>query len=348
MVNQLVKKYDITVFTIYAGGELEKELDEKVKLKSLYSVSYNSLTNLKKHILEPLKILFLKKRIYNKKIKEDYDVEISFLEGPITRLFSVKNDKSNKVAWVHNDISNVFGSGIKAKLKKIIDSKVYSKYKTLVFVSKDNLNKFNEIYPNIKVDKKVIYNYINKDNILEKSSEFDVNEFNEGNKNFLTVARLVPQKGIDRVIEVHSKLIKDGFLHYFYVIGDGPQKDNLEKLIEEKGVKDTFILLGKKENPYPYIKKADYFCLFSRFEGYGMVLEEARILEKEILITDTAAREAVEGYNRAIIAENTKDGIYNLMKQKIQEENESEIKENEIDKGKEIIEQIITLIENGD
>ena len=57
-------------------------------------------------------------------------------------------------------------------------------------------------------------------------------------------------------------------------------------------MEQTFTLLGKKENPYPYMKQADYFCLFSEYEGYGMVLEEAKILQKPILITNTAAKEA--------------------------------------------------------
>lgn len=347
LANELSKDYDITIFTIYAGGELEKELNDKVKLKSIYDVSYIQLSKIQKLTI-PLKLLFRKSKIYKKYIKGNYDVEIAFLEGPITRLFSVKNDKVNKIAWIHNDISFVFGDGFKAKLKRKIDNKIYSKYKTLIFVSKENLNNFNKTYPDIKVDKKVIYNYINKDNIIKKADMYEPNEIDINNKNFLTVARLVPQKGIDRIIRVHSKLIEQGLEHYFYVIGDGPEKDRLNKLIEENNVKDTFILLGKKENPYPYIKKVDYFCLFSKFEGYGMVLEEAKILNKPILITDTAAREAVEGYNRAEIAENTEDGVYNIMKEKIEEEKQNEIQIQDIYNEKKIIEEIITLIESGE
>ena len=306
LVNELSKKYDITIFTIYSRGELEKELNEKIKIKSMYDVPYNQLSKIQKLII-PLKILLRKNKIFEKYIKKDYDIEIAFLEGPITRLFSVKNEKAKKIAWIHNDISFVFGNGIKAKLKRKIDSKIYSKYKTLVFVSKENLNNFNKTYPDIENDKKVIYNYINKENIIEKANIFEAKEINKNNKNFITVARLVPQKGIDRIINVHSKLIKQGLKHYFYVIGDGPEKEKLKKQIKENDVKDTFILLGKKENPYPYIKKADYFCLFSKFEGYGMVLEEAKILNKNILITNTAAREAVEGYNKKSIIENTEE-----------------------------------------
>ena len=70
----------------------------------------------------------------------------------------------------------------------------------------------------------------------------------------------------------------------------------IEEKIKKNKVEDSFFLLGKRENPYPYIKKADYFCLLSQFEGYPMVLLEAKLLNKKILITDTAAREAVQNY----------------------------------------------------
>ena len=109
----------------------------------------------------------------------------------------------------------------------------------------------------------------------------------------------------------------------------------------------AFKLLGKKENPYPYIKKADYFCLLSRFEGYGMVLEEAKILDKPIIITDTAAREAVENYENARIFKNTEDGIYNGLENIILNNNKEKLKNDnkfEYD-NKNIIEKIERLME---
>ena len=314
LVNKLSCDYDITIFTIYSKGELEKELNKNIKLKSLYNKSYKELSKLGQKVLAPLKVLMFKNSIIKKNIKGDYDVQIAFLEGPITRLFSVNNGKVRKIAWIHNDMSEVFGQGIKSKIKKRLDEKVYDKYNDLVFVSKDNLEKFNKTYTNLKIGeehKKVIYNYIDKERIIKKSNESIDILLDKESINFVSVARLVYQKGIDRLIKVHKRLIESGYKHNFYIIGDGPEKEKLEKLIKENNIEETFHLLGQKENPYPYIKQSDYFCLLSRFEGYGMVLEEAKILEKKIIITDTAAREAVEGYNNKFILENTEEGIYN-------------------------------------
>lgn len=309
----------------------------------------------KKRII-PLKVLLNKKFIYKKYIKQDYDIEIAFLEGPITRLFSVKNKKTRKIVWVHNDISLVFGKGIKAKIKKKLDKKIYSKYETIVFVSKDNMRKFKQVYEEIRnkylepIKKDIIYNYIDKDEVIKKSQENIDVEFEKETIKFVTVARLVPQKAIDRLIKIHARLIYSGFNHHFYVVGDGPEKFKLQEQIKENNVQNTFHLLGKKENPYPYIKHANYFCLLSNFEGYGMVLEEAKILGKTIIITDTAAREAVEKYKDSIILENNEEKIFEGLKEILRNkgmnsEKNDETKIEQYDNSK-IIDKIERLINN--
>ena len=328
LANELSKKYDVTIFTIYAKGEFEKKLSTNVKLKTIYNFQFNDMSNIKKKITA-LKLLLLKKHFYKKYVKEDYDIEIAFLEGPITRLLGVKNKNTRKIAWVHNDITKVFGNDLKAKIKVAIDKKTYGKYQTLVFVSKDNKEKFTKIYKDIRneylepVHKRVIYNYINPKLVEEGAKEVIEENLPNNIPTFLTVARLTKQKAIDRIIRVHKKLISKGFKHEFYVIGDGPERESLEKQISNLKVENTFHLLGKKENPYPYMKQAKFFCLLSEFEGYGMVIEEAKILNKPIIITDTAAREALQNYENSIIVKNNEEAIYANLKEIIQKKKES-------------------------
>lgn len=320
IVNKLNNDYDITIFTLYKGGEFEKAISGDVKIRSLYSIPYKNMSKLKK-LLISLRLLLMKNIIYNKSIKQgNYDTEVAFLEGPITRLFSSKNSNTNKIVWVHNDISQVFGRNLKSKIKKWYDKKAYETYKTIVFVSKDNLNKFRKIYPNIEEKKlKLIYNYIDANNVIKKSNLEEEIKLEQKKINIVTVARLTKQKAIDRLINVHRKLIEDGIIHNIYVIGDGPQEELLQKQIEEIGVFETFKLLGKKENPYPYIKKANIFCLLSEYEGYGMVIEEAKILDKFIIITDTAAREAIVNYENSLIVDNNEKAIYEGLRKVIQD-----------------------------
>lgn len=344
LANELSKDYEITIWTLYGNGQLEKQLKKGVKLKNYINKSYNEMSKFQK-LLMSLKVFFFKNKIYKKSIRDNFDVEIAFLEGPITRLFSVKNKNTKKIVWVHNNISKVFGSGLKAKIKKIMDGRIYSKYKKIVFVSKDNLKEFEKVYPNVKCNKQVIYNYLDVNSILEKAKE-NIEIFDQNTTNFVTVARLVEQKAIDRLIKVHTNLINQGLIHIFYVIGDGPEKEKLQKMIKESNVEETFHLCGKKENPYPYVRQADYFCLFSNFEGYGMVLDEAKILNKKILITDTAAREAVENYSKSKIVTNNEESIYQSLKD-ILENKEIIINENIEEKyeNTKIIKQIKQLIE---
>lgn len=348
IVNKLVEKFDITIFTIYANGELEKELDKRINIKSLYNKSYSELSSKEKRKI-PLYVLLHKNDIYKKYIdNEKYVAQIAFLEGPITRIFSSKsqNNDCKKIAWIHNDISKVFGKSIKSKIKRIFDRNIYEKYDTLVFVSIDNLDKFNKVYDDIKLPhEKVINNYIDSERIIRMSNENYDKIFNEEEVNIVQVSRLVQQKAIDRLIDVHSKLIKEGLNHHIYIIGEGPMKEKLLKKIDDLGVQKTFTLLGQKENPYPYIKDADYFCLFSEYEGYGMVVEEAKILKKYIGVTNTATREALLDYSEnSIIVSNNNIGIEEALRYMIKNKNNKKIN-NYIYTNNKIIDKICRVIE---
>ena len=319
IVNRLKDEYDITIFTLYGKGILEKELDKKIKLINLYDFSYNEMNSMKKRII-PLKVLTCGKSIYKKYIEGKFDIQVSFLEGPITRIFKYgRNIK--KIVWIHNDISKVFGNSFKAKVKLKLDKLIYKKYDKLIFVSKDNKNEFNNLFkiPDIEKKEEVIYNYIDKKKIVEKAQKEVGQEYiDKTMPSIITIARLVPQKAIDRLINVHKRLIDENIHHNIYVIGDGPEREKLKNQIKELKVEDTFKLMGKRENPYPYLKKADYFVLLSKFEGYGMVVDEAKVLNKNIIITKTAATEAVKGYAKKLILENTEDAIYEGLKQVLQ------------------------------
>lgn len=350
--NKLCEEYEINILTIYAGGELEKQLDNKVNVISLYEKPYDKYSKFE-HVKISLDLMF------KKKVKGNFDVIVAFLEGPITRLFSKRTrNKITKIAWIHNDISKVFGQGLKAKIKKYIDKRMYRKYDKIIFVSEENKRDFDELYnlsnsenkftqndvkENI-IDKEnniikdvtklldnseelpreiVIRNYLDYNRVIEKADEDVDLPYEKENVNLVSVCRLVQQKGIDRFIKVASKLKRDGVSFKVFIVGDGPIKLDLQKQIEAEDLQDTFYLLGAKENPYPYIKNSDYFCLLSYYEGYGMVLDEAKILNKPIIITNTAAVESIQGYENAVIAENTEDGIYNKLKSIILKDNKN-------------------------
>lgn len=320
LTDKIANEYAITIFTIYDNGELKKEVNPRVSVISLYNKKRDEFTK-----FERFKISL--NLIFKNNIPNGYDTYVAFLEGPITRLFAkkLKNKKQNtnikneaeykesknvkRIAWIHNDISKVFGNTLKSKIKLFFDKKAYKKYDKLIFVSEENKNDFNKLYGD-NYNEEIIRNYLDYKKVIEKSNEKVDLPFNKKDINLLTVCRLVDQKAIDRYINIHAKLEKEGVHSKVYIIGDGPQKYKLQKQIDEQGVTDSFFLLGAKENPYPYMKNTNYFCLLSYYEGFPMVIEEAKIFDKKIIITNTAAKECVENYKKALVLENTEKDIY--------------------------------------
>lgn len=321
LANRLSEEYSITILTIYGKGELRSQLNKKVKVISLYDMAFKDYNKLDR-IAISLDLIFKIKPL------KGYDIYVSFLEGPITRLFSKKIEKNEsdtnikRIAWVHNDISKVFGKNLKAKIKMKIDKKIYEKYDEIVFVSNENKEDFEKTYGKLRKKKDsdgciktdVIRNYINYQSVLEKSEQEPEIKFNNNCINLVSVCRLVEQKALDRFIKIHSMLEKDGIHSKVYIVGDGPNKSILKRTIEKYNEKENFFLLGQKENPYPYIKNADYFCLLSYYEGYGMVIDEAKILNKKIIITNTAAKEGIANYDQSYVLENNEKGIYEGLK----------------------------------
>lgn len=316
ITNKLVDEYDITIFTIYGECEFFSQLNRKIKVISMFNKKREKLSFFTKKLLSTKLInSSSRKLIYDKYIKGKFDVEVAFLEGPITWIFSTPSD-AKKIAWIHNDIEDVFDS---SKAKKKLNKEAYKLYNELVFVSEDNKNKFMDYFPLNYVNKSVIYNYLDRDLVSSKASKLIPNEIDKKSISFVQVSRLVDQKAVGRLIRVHAELIKNGYDHKIYIVGDGPLRKELESMIKDYNVKDTFILLGAKKNPYPYIKKANYFILCSYYEGYPMVLLEARALDKYIMITDSAARETLAGYKSSKIVNNSESGIYKGLKEIIVE-----------------------------
>jgi len=338
VANRLCDKYDVTILTIYGKGLLQYQLNKKVHVITLFKYKYQDYNFIQRLGIK-LKLMFAIKP------PKGYDTTIAFLEGPITRLFAKAKD-TNKIAWVHTDISHAFGRGLMSKIKLRVDKNNYKKYNKIIFVSQENRNDFNKVCGKFK-NEMVIRNYIDYNHVLTESDEKIKIPFEKDDINFLTVCRLTHAKAIDRFIRVHSRLEKEGLHSKVYIVGDGDIRLNLQKQIDDLGVTDSFYLLGEKNNPYPYIKACDYFCLLSYYEGSGMVLDEAKILNKPLIITDTASKENVVNYESCEICVNTEDGIYQVMKKIIKDEQNGK-KAKKIDKlfDKKYYEEIINKIES--
>lgn len=159
-------------------------------------------------------------------------------------------------------------------------------YDKLYCVSDAVYDKLASMFPEKSSRMEVLHNFIDADEIRRKSEEkADISEFT-GEFKILTIARLEYQKGIDIAISAAQILEERGIPFKWYVIGDGSERKRLGRMIRAKGLDNSFILLGIRQNPYPYLKACNLFALTSRFEGYPVTLIEARALCVPILASD--------------------------------------------------------------
>lgn len=124
----------------------------------------------------------------------------------------------------------------------------------------------------------------------------------------LNVARLVPQKGHDLLLEAYKK---SGISHKLVIVGEGPLRDKLEEKTRTLGIGDRVFFAGKRKNPYPWMKQADLFVLASEYEGLGIVLTEALACGTPILSVDSrgGVRDVFRGELEAFLTPRTEDGL---------------------------------------
>ncbi|MFP3123368.1 glycosyltransferase [Ectobacillus funiculus] len=244
-----------------------------------------------------------------KPIQKKYDVAIGYLEkNPV--YFCIDKVKANKkIGFIHNDYD-------KLGMDPSIDMKYFDELNNIVTVSEECANVLRKRFPMYKQKVEVMYNIVSP-NIIHKMSLEKVGMRGKGIK-LVSVGRLNYQKGFEMAIEACKELEKNGYEITWYVIGEGEERAKLEKLIEENDLQETFILLGTKENPYPYIREADIYVQPSRFEGKSIAIDEAKILYKPIVVTNfsTAKDQIINKKNGLIVEMNSKsiaEGIRKLI-----------------------------------
>ena len=249
-------------------------------------------------------------------LNKEYDIAVAYNQGFSTYFVAEKVIAKKKLAWVNTDY-------IKAGYRPNIDNKFYSKFDNIVAVSNEVKNVLENCFIEFK-EKIVMVNDINNAELIEKMSKF-TNPFSNVEKDtikIVTVGRLVKLKGYDLALEACSILNETTNLKFkWYIVGEGLERKNIEKSIVDKNLQDKFILLGAKDNPYPYIKNADIYVQTSRFEGFGLAIAEARILNTPVVTTnfDAVYNQMINGKNGLVVdlnGEAIANGISELIKNK--------------------------------
>lgn len=240
-------------------------------------------------------------------IKDDYDIEVAYLECGATKvLASSTNKKAVKLAWVHCDLTKK--EGLSNRISKM--AKYYDSYDKVVCVSEDVRKSFYKLY-GADVQSAVLHNVIDEDEIFAKAEEKIDFNICESGKTLVAVGRLTWQKNFERLIETCYKLNIDGYNFKLFILGEGPERENLERLISDRHLEDIVKLLGFKNNPYPYIKAADFVICSSRYEGISTVAIEGLILGKPVITTPCTGMKELFGDSQCgMIAQDTPDGLY--------------------------------------
>lgn len=252
-----------------------------------------------------------------KKVPGKYDVAMAYMHGDNMWHLIDKVNADRKILWFHNDYS-AYGTNVDWDLK------YFEKADAVVSISETCVDILKKYFPSIKDKFCVLPNLSSSQFIYKLANEHEATELN-GENIILSIGRLSNQKGFDYAVEAASILKKKNYRFKWYVIGDGELKERLIKEIKALGIIDSFFLLGAKINPYPYIKKCDIFVQTSRFEGKSIVLDEAKIMNKPIVVTNyqTVRDQIQNGYNGIIVpisADGIADGISKLIDNGIERE----------------------------
>lgn len=306
--NALAKtcRFEVVLVSFY-DGPISQEIENDV---SFICVNHNKKNTFISRLTSRLKKEFFIRypSFVFKMIPDllDANVYVSFLENrTIDLVANIDNDGiCKKVAWIHTDIRKQDNS---QRPKEVS----YQHYSDIVFVSELAKLCFNDIYKIKNARLHTIYNGLDFNRIIKLSNEKIVNpQFSPNEKFSISIGRLCEAKDYIGLIDNFSKIkmINQEFRHY--IIGDGPFKIKIINHIRDLGLENNIILLGSQSNPYPYIKYARTLVHNSKWEGFGLVLVEAAILNTPIIVRATpTALELHENLNIGKIYSNTKEFV---------------------------------------
>ena len=338
MLNEMDRsKYEITLLMLEEYGGFLNQIPDGIKV--MYLKEYKTL---KKFINDPPQLV-AKELIKNRKIikglsvlfvyiisklmkdisiyykyilsnvdtlNEEYDIAIAYA-GPMDFIsyFVINKIKSKKrVQWIHFDIKKI---GFNINFAK----RIYDKFDKVFVVSNEGKDKLINLIPSLKDKTEVFFNIISCKMIEKMSYEGEGFSDDFDGTRILTVGRLSKEKGQDLIIPVLKKLKENGYKVRWYCIGDGPAKKEYEKLVDKLNIKDDFIFLGSKLNPYTYMKECNIYVQPSKHEGYCITLGEARCFNNPIVTTNfTGANEQIVNENTGLVCEINEEEIYKAIK----------------------------------
>lgn len=244
----------------------------------------------------------------------EYDLAISFLTPHYIVAEKVRSKK--KIAWIHTDYS-------KLGIDQPSELKMWGRMDAIISISDAVTETFTEVFPTLKNKITEIENILPKNLILHQAGVTDVSSEmpDDGTVKLLTIGRFSHPKRMDEIPELCRRVRDGGLPVRWYLIGYGGDEPLIRRRIAENHMEKFVIVLGKKENPYPYISACDVYVQPSRYEGKCVAVREAQVLGKPVVITNyaTSASQLEDGVDGAIVPmdiEACAEGISAVLKDK--------------------------------
>ena len=227
----------------------------------------------------------------------EYDLAINFMTPHFVLLNRVRARK--KVGWIHTDYTRI-------SIDVEEERRMWSRLDLIASISEEVGNKFCEVFPSLKGKLVQIENILNSAFVRKRAGEFEVEWKDDASVlKLLTIGRYSPPKRMEIIPSICRGLKEAGVAVRWYIIGYGSA--DIENAVREnmckEGVEEQVILLGKKDNPYPYINACDMYVQPSKYEGKSITVREAQILCKPVVITNypTAKSQVDDGMDGVIV-----------------------------------------------
>ena len=255
---------------------------------------------------------------YSRPLDKEYDIAIAYEFTWCMNYVMQRVKAKKKMIWHHVEFE-------KSGMDFSVDKKALDKADALVFVSEDCMKSYGDKHPEHKEKLRFMPNLLPSSYVRNRGNEYDAVlpfEEKDGLLKFVTVARIsFEHKGLDRAVKAFSKLKKEGLSDNvrWVIIGKGRDAEKLSDMIKEEGLEDIIFPVGVRDNPIPYLKKADCFLLPSRHEGKPMVVTESFIMGVVPVVTEyTSAHEQIRNGVDGLVFENNDEALYKGLKKLIE------------------------------
>jgi len=305
--SKICDNFDVTLLLVYKGNpSYVDELPTNIKLDIVHKGKWSLFGKLKATFSLGFRYI---KSILN---KNKYDVSICYTHhhGILAKL--TKNQSKNSIVFIHADMA---ASRNKKTLDKLLNKMKFDEFSKIVCVSNLVREKFLKLYPHCDEKTTVINNYINGKDIIKKSKA-DIKDYKKSTKiTFVNVARQDEKsKKISRIINACEKLRNENYDFRVLLVGDGKDSIEYQKMVKNKKLENIIFFVGYQKNPYPYYLLSDAIILSSNAEGYGIVIDEARVLNIPFISTDVGDVKNISSEGYGIVTQNNEIGIYEGMK----------------------------------